>query len=170
MNLFITSEDPGACARALDDRRLRKSILETAQMLNTVLGLHFYMPTHKRHPCTLWVRDNARWTTAFGVALHTEYVVRFEKRHASNQIIEHCDTRFCLERVIRPLLFVVVGDDEGPRRISEPFSAYRDILNRKWRTDRVPPHWTKRGPPSWASFRDFPESVRGAPHATEKTS
>ncbi|AXN53721.1 hypothetical protein SPS_10 [Sphingomonas phage Scott] len=39
MNIFMTSPDPKACALVMDDRRLIKMVLETAQLLSTAFRL-----------------------------------------------------------------------------------------------------------------------------------
>lgn len=38
MNIFVVDEDPAICAEYLDDKRVVKMVLETAQMLSTALG------------------------------------------------------------------------------------------------------------------------------------
>ena len=84
MNIFFTSTDSRACAEALDDKRLNKMILETAQLLSSAalyrLGLlnekgklqkpdsfssdlltqdeidTLYLPTHFNHPSCKFAR------------------------------------------------------------------------------------------------------------------
>lgn len=86
MNIFTPYETTTESARALDDRRFIKSILEDAQMLCTAfikddpvkqtkliessefieMWNHtvtpflpmLYKPTHENHPCTVWVRKH----------------------------------------------------------------------------------------------------------------
>ena len=64
MNLFVTSLSPTLSAQSLCDIRLRKMILETAQLLCTELrrrGADYmpYRPTHPMHPVTLSLRNDA---------------------------------------------------------------------------------------------------------------
>lgn len=40
MNIFATDVSPVACAKALDDKRVVKMVLETAQMLSTAMHMH----------------------------------------------------------------------------------------------------------------------------------
>lgn len=72
MNIFFTHSSPAEAARALDDKRVNKMIIETAQLLSTALRLleypgadRLYRATHDNHPCTLWLLEspaNMRWT------------------------------------------------------------------------------------------------------------
>lgn len=54
MNIFVTDPNPKIAASHLDDLRLGKMCVETAQMLS-VWAKPFdgiYKPTHINHPCT----------------------------------------------------------------------------------------------------------------------
>ena len=88
MNIFVVSDDPFKCAKALDDLRLNKMVLETAQLLSTAAHLTgstvTYRPTHVNHPCSVWVRtsiNNYMWTMLLFDALCEEYLRRSNKRH-----------------------------------------------------------------------------------------
>jgi len=92
MNIFVLDADPAYAARAHCDKHVPKMILESAQMLSTVFGGP-YKPTHKNHPCTLWVaesRQNAEWLWVLADALNCEYKDRFnhERNHKSWDAIE----------------------------------------------------------------------------------
>lgn len=86
MNIFFTSNCPVECAKYLDDKRIVKMCLETAQMLSTALyetnseiftkheftsikskkvkealyynGIKIPLPTHKNHPSNVWARQS----------------------------------------------------------------------------------------------------------------
>ena len=62
MNIFVTHLDPVKCAQNLDDKRVIKMILESAQMLSTSInvsgGKGPYKTTHVNHPCSVWVRSS----------------------------------------------------------------------------------------------------------------
>lgn len=70
MNIFATSPDPTACAQALDDKRVVKMVLESAQVICTVLNSRGiptpYRSTHEHNPITLWSHDDDHlaWLTA----------------------------------------------------------------------------------------------------------
>lgn len=96
MNIFRTSDSPYESAVVLDDGRVIKMTLETAQILSTALRTHgadhpgLYKATHEKHPCTLWAGEtsgNFRWLFAHGWALAGEYQVRFGREHKSQAVI-----------------------------------------------------------------------------------
>jgi len=97
MNIFVLHEDPQSAAEMACDKHVVKMILETAQMMCTVVatyGHHTpYRPTHARHPCTIWAgqsRANWNWLTEHGRALCAEYTKRYGKVHKSQSVIEWC--------------------------------------------------------------------------------
>ena len=84
MNIFVLDKNPAVAAMYHCDKHVPKMILESAQMLSTVFGGP-YKPTHKNHPCTIWVaqsRQNAEWLWVLADALNCEYKDRFN--HARN--------------------------------------------------------------------------------------
>ena len=90
MNLFVTHSCPKKSAKYLDDKRVVKMLLETAQLLCTTaweLGIEApYKPTHKNHPVTKWVREsraNFIWTCQYFAALSDQYLCRYGKFHKS---------------------------------------------------------------------------------------
>ena len=156
MNIFAVCADPVLCAQALDNRRLIKMVLETAQMLSTALkprdpdNAVYYRTTHLNHPCTKWVMADQRhlaWTIQLFFALAAEYTHRYGKVHASEAKLGD-SFRNHYEPALLP--------DEWCNCSAFPdvavFEAYRLTLNQKWRNDSVPPGWTNRGAPDWAEF------------------
>jgi hypothetical protein len=98
MNIFVLDEDPRIAATMMCDKHVVKMILETAQMLCSVVrkqgGWAPYRQTHARHPCTMWAGEseaNWRWLLEHGNALCAEYTQRYSKRHKSQSIIDYCD-------------------------------------------------------------------------------
>lgn len=97
MNIFLVSSDVHECAKALDDLRLNKMILETAQMLCTAYRHHFptlaevnqdllYKQTHVNHPCNVWMRvdiKNYVWSYNLFTALSHEKFYRTHLQHLS---------------------------------------------------------------------------------------
>ena len=78
MNIFILDRDPLKSAQYHCDKHM-KMILESAQMLSTVLGGP-YKPTHANHPCTLWVaksRQNAMYLWTLAMGLNYEWRTRY---------------------------------------------------------------------------------------------
>ena len=97
MNIFVVHKDPQIAAQMLCDKHVVKMILETAQMLCTVVS-HTgaetpYRATHAKHPCTLWAahsKANWEWLVAHGKAMCMEYTRRYGKLHKSQAVIEWC--------------------------------------------------------------------------------
>ena len=103
MNIFVLDRDPKIAATMACDKHVVKMVLETAQMLCTVVSRHGheapYRATHAKHPCTIWAghtKANWDWLTAHGRALCAEYTKRYGKVHKSEAIIEYC-TRLKLD-------------------------------------------------------------------------
>ena len=97
MNIFAIDHDPILSAN-LPDKLVVKMVLETAQLLSTVLqfyGANFpwlYNKTHINHPCSIWARrtcTNFEWLCNHGLALSDQYTKRYEKIHKSSIIIEN---------------------------------------------------------------------------------
>ena len=97
MNIFVLDNDIQTCARYHCDRHVNKMILESVQILCTVLNERGfatpYKSTHRRHPCVLWVDhsyDNFLWLAELTDALNQEYRYRYEKDrdHASIRVLK----------------------------------------------------------------------------------
>ncbi len=86
MNIFVLDRDIARCAQYHHDRHVVKMILESTQMLCTVLNKHGirspYRPTHSHHPCTVWAGQslsNWHWLRELALQLNLEYRFRFER-------------------------------------------------------------------------------------------
>ena len=97
MNIFVLDKNPEIAASMACDKHVVKMIVETAQMMCTVISSHGYdtpyRPTHKNHPCTLWAgqsRDNWNWLIDYGMGLCDEYTRRYGRVHKSQSVIEWC--------------------------------------------------------------------------------
>lgn len=100
MNIFYLAHDPAKAARMHCDAHVRKMILESAQMLCTVVHQHYpkrssvlrsvYKPTHAHHPCTRWVAESithAEWLVTLAYELNKERHYRWNVRdHASLRV------------------------------------------------------------------------------------
>jgi len=161
MNIFSSDSSPWLSAQALDDKRVRKMLLETAQILCTVLNSRGhqtpYKNSHAGNAITLWAAADDRnlyWLLQHGVALSLEYDYRWPDRtHKSQAVIEQ----------IIPLIKRKRRDpDHFVNRASHSklgldfthlptHQAYRQYLSARWKGDKRAPIWTKRGAPSWRS-------------------
>ena len=164
MNIFVTSYCPEQCAWALDDKRLVKMVLETAQMISTVMrsfGItdsRLYKSTHKNHPCTRWTSEslpNFCWTLTHGIALAEEYTHRYGKTHKSATIFDTAREWADIIAVHLPSSLLtehVIATAWGDLKELNPVDAYREMMRRKWAQDEEngrPPKWTLRGAPEW---------------------
>ena len=106
MNIFVLDEDPAQAARYLDDVRLPKMCVESAQMMASALRRHGatgeqmpltkkgtpYIGGYKHHPCTVWAGDsraNFVWLSLHAIEQCKEYTRRFGKEHACYGPINH---------------------------------------------------------------------------------
>lgn len=155
MNIFASDLCPTASAVVLDDKRVIKMILESAQMLSTAMRVMGsdkapYRSTHVNHPCTKWTYycvSNYRWLLAHFVALCNEYTRRFGKVHKCQQYTDIFVNGFVLmkwepEQKKHP-------NCTPFKHIDDVHEAYRQCLNAKWQNDKRPPKWTNAEPPSW---------------------
>lgn len=168
MNIFAVSRHPVKCAKALDDKRLNKMILETTQIICTVLNLDAgsqvapYRSCHVNHPITKWARDpnhsarRLRWLYALGIAYGEEIIYRFGRKHSCHLVLEGLTFKW-------PFLTLLPAElkaDEfhnGARHLGLGLDfthlpvgkAYRAYLRIRWKGDKRPPKWTRRGEPIW---------------------
>lgn len=152
MNIFVLDRDIRKCARYHADKHVVKMILESAQMLCTVLwkeGIEApYKMTHVKHPCTLWAGEslgNWNWLRRLALALNDEYRYRFEKNvdHGSAVVVRGLpqppldDIGLTEFAQAMPEEYKVPGD---------PVAAYRRFyIGEK----SVFAGWTRRRAPKW---------------------
>ena len=167
MNIFITSFDSKEAASHLDDLRLNKMILETAQLLSSAYCHLFgddellYKDTHFNHPCAIWARkgiDNYSWLVQYFDDLAKEKTRRDEAIKKKSEINPHKSWRDLFE------LFNSKKTDEYKDKISAEFFdfnctdfknekdvriAYQKQMVKKWESDLKPPKWTARNRPDF---------------------
>ena len=152
MNIFVLDTDITKCAQYHCDKHVNKMILESVQMLCTVLnerGLPTpYKSTHRKHPCVNWLDqsyDNFLWLADLAEALNREYRFRYSKKrdHASiavqRDILHHTYESQGLTEFAQamPDEYKVPGD---------AVSAYRAFYRgEKYHFAR----WTRRPVPDW---------------------
>ena len=164
MNLQATHPDPWISAVAMDDKRVSKMTLETAQMYCTATGFDAYLPTHVGHPLIDWVRLNLSWLVRFHHALAGEHFYRTGNIHKSFQDVgQFMDIPMFAE----PNSFRnhARSPHDSPRYhndgdgydlmrmdytdIDDVHYAYRCYLRARWRMDVRAAQWTRRAPPFW---------------------
>lgn len=161
MNIFASDDDPELAARNLDDQRLVKMVLETAQLLSGALyrlgwwNHDLYKPTHLNHPCTVWTaksRGNFDWLVQHGLALGQEYSYRFRfniGKHKSVKIILACQAAFdrCPLEPLDRTPFANCTDVYDPTlSVVERYRKY--LIETKWFDGKA--RWTKRDKPDWS--------------------
>ena len=165
MNIFAVSKHPRKCARALDDKRLNKMILETAQILCTVINLREdrqitpYRNSHVNHPITKWAmeRDHQIWLYHLGIAYGEEIQFRHGRKHASHLVLEGLtlNTPWLLKPFKTDIEFfngarnMKLGLDFTHLPVQQ---AYREYLNARWPGDVRDPFWTNRSRPAWCTL------------------
>lgn len=161
MNIFATSSCPIESALNLDDLRANKMVTETAQLLSTEawrLGIPApYRPTHKGHPCAVWLQDNPEamaWLLEHGFALAEVYRMGMGrgKIHAASRVFRW------FRSLIPPYGSVpswfpncAARSDLGIsfKDLECPHQAYRLYLVARWERDHRPPVWTNRPIPDF---------------------
>ena len=169
MNIFLTSFDSKEAASHLDDLRLNKMILETAQLLCCAYRHLFgederlYRDTHFNHPCAVWSRasiDNYSWLVQYFEDLTQEKIKRDKIAKKESQIKPHKSWRDLYE------IFRSKKTDTYKARISAEFFnfnctdfkderdvriAYQKQMMKKWENDLRPPKWAGGGMPEFTA-------------------
>lgn len=154
MNIFILDLDPEKAAQYHNDKHVIKMILETTQILCTVLNnmgyKTVYRSTHQQHPCTKWAAksyDNFKWLKKLGIELCKEYSYRYGKTHKCQYILENLImpdiNKFCEKGITK---FVQAMPPEYKN--DDPVKAYRDYYIKGKKhilkyTKRNIPYWLK---------------------------
>lgn len=155
MNIFVISNDTLKCAQALDDLRLNKMIVETAQLLSTAMrvngykGDDIYKETHRNHPCAVWAREsmwNYSWLLIYMLDLIKERKKRTGKDHKSYEIFHTLCSglTMMLNTPMTPFVNCSMFKDDPT------FEAYKLTLKLKWNADKRPAKWTNSEKPIWA--------------------
>lgn len=176
MNIFFLDSDPKLAAQYMCNKHVVKMILESAQLLctchhiveTTNLPEKFYRQTHFNHPCAIWVRQHANnynWLAEHALHLCEEYSYRYEKVHASQNLVEwllvnepHIRSWFYKSEEVYPANTFEFGQywlTEPPqcmpdeyKVVDNPVQAYRNyyFYNKRVTIDCK---WTRRNKPDW---------------------
>lgn len=171
MNIFwLVYRDLTLGSHYLDDKRLIKQILESAQMLSTARHIwheegrkeapsNIYKPTHRKHPCTLWTAETLatyQMHYEYWIEAGEEYSRRFWKVHKSMDLADTlrvCKKEAGKERVtLPPQVFdktIFTATNSYFIDTLNVVKLYRDYISIKWRNQKKPPKWTNRGEPPW---------------------
>lgn len=149
MNIFILDNNPELAAEMHCDKHVNKMILESAQMLCTVLGGP-YKPTHRNHPCTRWIAEsqaNAEWVMSLAWHLNNEWRDRYghNRNHKSWDVIRGMDDADLVGKLpsCRMTPFALAMPDEY--KSEDAVQAYRAYYKSKpfasWEKGREQPSW-----------------------------
>ena len=103
MNIFKLAQTPYSSAQMHCDKHVSKMILESAQMLCTVLWINEqsapYKPVHPHHPCTVWAGEsleNWLWLKELVAYLNEEFCWRYDRtsNHKSAEVVKELSTPF----------------------------------------------------------------------------
>lgn len=159
MNIFATSPDPFVAATYLDDKRVNKMTIESAQIICTALySLGYevpYRPTHKNRLVVLWAGEsshNMSWLLRHHIALAQVYQSVYRRRHLS-----FIKVGLPFSKYIRPDEKPTSFVNEAQRKelgidfTNEPdvHIAYQKYLAERWKIDKTPPTWIGRPKPYW---------------------
>ncbi len=152
MNIFYLDNNLRKCAQYHCDSHVVKMILESTQILCTVLHENGvtapYRPTHRKHPCVVWAGkslDNWIWLRKFIIALNREYQYRFnrQKAHQSARVTNslHLPLLPSLGITERPLVM-----PDKYKILGNPIASYRyfyacDKKHLLKYTKRLQPYW-----------------------------
>lgn len=153
MNIFWLDKDPVLCAQYHNDKHIVKMPLELAQLLCTAHHEYgtatpqMYKPTHRNHPCAIWVREspeNYFRTYKLYVALLIEYEHRYGRKHKSGELSAIL--------ALAPNTHITDSSTEPPQCMPDDckhedyIQAYRQYYRQHKRSIA---DWTRRADPPW---------------------
>ena len=122
MNIFVLDSNPAKAAEYHCDKHVLKMLLESAQMLSTMVhvltpheieivnsvetgepvcmwrGVKVYKPTHQNHPCAVWLRSgtkNVQWLLELCHGLNHQSEIRWHKpAYKAHAIVKGIETNF----------------------------------------------------------------------------
>ena len=160
MNIFVLDDNPKLAAQYHCDKHVVKMILETAQIVSTVLvqmdtkfKKDFYKPTHPTHPCVIWAGKaeyNFWWLLHLGFYLSREFTYRYGGKHKSSEIIKLAANIFTYDSSLEfPETLITPFVQAMPEYCKDPddaVNAYRTyyIMEKKHLLT-----YTKRPKPLW---------------------
>jgi len=167
MNIFVLDLNIERCARYHCDQHVVKMILESTQIICTVLNKKGfqtpYRSTHTKHPCVLWAGesfDNLQWLSRLARALNREYKYRYRKSgpHVSIHVLDQ----------VKEMRFESLGMTEFAQAMPDKYKVTGDPV-RAYRAfyvgEKLPfATWTRRKRPKW--IEDY-LSLHSASHRDE---
>jgi len=161
MNIFYLDRDPAKAAKDMCDKHVVKMVLESTQILSTVLNKYITVPgayksTHRNHPCVLWAAKSAPnfyWLLTHALNLDLEYSFRYNKTHASHNLLCTIAAYYNSERLDRALPWTETEFTDPPQCMPDQYKnndtviAYRQYYKgeksrfAKWAYSDEPEWW-----------------------------
>lgn len=153
MNIFVTDPCPIQSAKNLDNKRVVKMTLETAQLLATAIQLNggdaTYKKTHVKHPATIFTaktKENYRWVLRHFCALSREYTRRYGKTHKCVEYVKEFveGIKYIPEGELTEFANCAANQELGIsyKHHKNVHMAYMLYLNERWENDKREPVWT----------------------------
>jgi hypothetical protein len=145
--------EPKKIAEYHCDKHVVKQILETGQLLcgaSIMSGCEApYKLSHKNHPCSIWAREceeNYVYLCDIGLELCNEYTHRYNKRHATQSVIE-----WCLMNIpnLRRNFDITTPPMAMPEEYKEENDFVASYRNYYMGAKKSFAKWTKRETPYW---------------------
>jgi hypothetical protein len=166
MNIFATDPCPYQSARNLDDKRVVKMCLETAQMLSTaalvlwryeeIFDAPLLKPAYQKHPCTVWAGENTHhfyWLVQHGIALCELYTKVYGKTHKNEELIRWFTPCTKRSECLPPARFANCAANASLgldfKYEKNTHRAYQLYLYTRWYYDKRPPTWRGRDAPKF---------------------
>ena len=145
MQIFVIHPNPVVCARYLDDRRVGKMCLESAQILSTAMHVQDYQrpyrTTHVHHPCVRWAMSsdsNWAWLYEYWYQLIIEWHLRFGRTHGTYTKCWYHFRQYRREMSDVELHTPTDWANGTPYHQWDTFTAYIKHLHGKFLTDKLP--------------------------------
>lgn len=170
MNIFVLSKFPDIAARYHCDKHVVKMILESMQIICTVLREVYridygYRSTHVNHPCTKWAGQRVEhllWLLDLTKNLCSEYNFRYGKIHKCNLMFNELSVFLQNQVLPEPLKNYTIVTEEykilvythlnfvfcGPEdlRTNDIVASYRNYYKRDKKYFAT---WKNRNTPEW---------------------
>lgn len=155
MQVFITNPNNLIeSAQSLDDLRLRKQIVEIAQLLNiraNEVMFDLKKQGHQSHPIYNHYKNNMKFLIEYLEELNEEYIFRFNKYPITYWTLEGFKNTL-YQFVVFGTPAYIKGKDIEKTQVG---LRYRKLLIEKWNNDIKEPKWTNRNVPQFYKRREL---------------
>jgi len=159
VNIFVTNTDVKQCAADHCHVHQTKMIVEYAQLMSTVKREHgitdgVYMPTHKNHPSTRWVRErpgNYQWLYELWRELCSLYTKRTGKTHLTQSRCHNLAIK-CSSEPIFDYAMLAMPFEHKQANVVESYRSYMNAKFTEWLARPKPMKLVFDKKPSWCTI------------------